>query len=1243
MSESPVFSPVPPELDFPEYERRILQLWKDKGIFERSLTHRNDAEEHFVFYEGPPTANGVPHNGHVLTRVMKDLFPRYHAMCGKRVLRKGGWDTHGLPVEVEVEKELRIHGKAAIEEYGVRPFVARCIESVFRYTADWERLTERIGFWVSLDDAYVTFHRSYVESVWWALSQLFNQGLLYQGHKVVWWWAQGGTALSAAEVGLGYKTIDDPSVYVVLPLVDDPSTGLLVWTTTPWTLSSNGYAAVKANTDYDVVQIGDPLPPPKGKGKPKPAPQVDVAVEQLIVAAQLRPTLEQKLGRPLTVVRTVKGSELVGTRYQPPFDTYCKDLAEARVALAGGGDDALWWRVIAEDFVTLDTGAGIVHIAPAFGEDDNKAHQAQLRRYADPTSVELLCAVTPQGTFQPEMGQKYAGRWVKDCDAELTGELAERRLLLLEESYRHDYPFCWRADDDPLLQMARPAWFVRTTAELQRALDNNQAVNWLPGHIKDGRFGDFLVNNVDWALSRERYWGTPLNVWVCEACDHQQAPASVAELETLNPHAFDHWHEAKRQDPELSDHLIVHKPWIDEVTFPCEKCGGTMRRVKEVIDCWFDSGCMPFAQWGYPHLPGSKERFDDAFPADFISEAIDQTRGWFYSLLMVSSLVFDQETQQRMGLARVREFPHPYQTCIVLGHVCDREGKKESKSKGNYTPPEIILDRVRMEFGVLDAAHGAVAPDGEALIAREDLDGMDLTEGASVVVYRADRPEQKLALSLKAHKKLPRRVVLLPEAVRAELELSPVKTGLGTAPVEVPRLPVAERVTVEDENTPAPGADAFRWFFYASSPPWTNTRHSLRNVRTLQKDFQVKLRNVYSFFVIYANIDGWTPQVGGARPVAERHLLDRYILSELHLAVRRVRRALDGYLVYESASALVDLVEALSNWYVRRSRARFWGPGLDQDKRDAYATLYDVLTTLTKLAAPFIPFFSEEMYQNLVVGAGVEGAGESVHLAEFPVVDEAAVDEALSEEVAAVRDIVSLGLSVRTVNRLKVRQPLGRADVVFNDRALMQRIELYTEAIAEELNVNELVFMHPGHEQGAVSFRLKPNFRALGPRLGKNVQAVKQALEGADGSALHAELSQSGQLTLQVAGEAMQFGPEEIAVSVEAAAGFAAETGRVGVVVLHTTLTEELVDAGILREVVSRVQATRKEMRLDFADRIELRMDGSERVLRVARAGEEHIQRECLATDVSFGDVGADAKEHQLGDEVLRLTVKKAP
>ena len=1237
MTTRPVFEPVPQALDFPRYENAILELWKARKIFEKSLEHRGPDAPHFVFYEGPPTANGVPHNGHVLTRVVKDLFPRYQSMLGKRVLRKGGWDTHGLPVEVEVEKELRIHGKAAIQEYGVEPFVARCIESVFRYTGEWERLTERLGFWVSLPDAYVTYHKTYVESVWWALSELFKKGLLYQGHKVVWWWAQGGTALSSAEVGLGYKTVDDPSVFVAFPLVGDEKTALVVWTTTPWTLPSNGYAAVRPNTEYVYVRVGEPLDPKKQKAQ-------EIAAETLIVAAALREQIEKKIGRTLSVEKTVRSEELVGLRYRPPFDTYAARLSESRVALKAGGDDALYWRVLSEDFVTLDTGTGIVHIAPAFGEDDHNAHRRQLARYKDPLDVELICAVNPDGTFRPEAGE-YAGKWVKDCDRPILRELAERKLLLHEEQYRHEYPFCWRADEDPLIQMARPAWFIRTTARLEQAMQNNQAVGWSPEHIKDGRFGDFLRNNVDWALSRERFWGTPLNVWVCDKdAEHKAAPSSVAAIEAKNPQAFAHFHAAKQKDPSLNDHLIVHKPWIDEVTFPCEICDGTMRRVTEVIDCWFDSGCMPFAQWGFPHVEGSVAKLDDAFPADFISEAIDQTRGWFYSLLMISSLVFDEETQKAAGLSSTRAFPHPYKNCIVLGHVCDKEGKKESKSRGNYTPPEIILDRVRMEFGVLaEGAGGKQAKAGEAWIAREDLEGMDLKEGATLALYRADAPDQRRTVTVHAQKKLPRRVVILSETDRAALGLSPIVTGENTMPVEVPRAAVDQRVTLEDESTPAPGSDAFRWFFYAASPPWSNTRHSLQNVRLLQKDFLVKLRNVYSFFVIYANIDGYSPTEAkhAPQPAAQRPLLDRWMLSELALTVQAVRAAMGEYRVYDAAQRLIELAEGISNWYVRRSRSRFWAPGFEQDKRDAFGTLYETLTTLCHVIAPFVPFFAEEMYQNLVVRPELAGAAESVHLADFPAAQSAHIDASLATEMSAVREIVSLGLAVRTQSRLKVRQPLSRVDVVFNDGQLKQRVESHKALIAEELNVHEVVCMHPGHEEGAVSFKLKPNFRALGPRLGKNVQAVKKALDGADGGALFAELGKRGAITLQVDGAPLEFSPEEIEVSVSAAEGFAAETGGVGVVVLHTTLTDALVDEGLLREILSRVQGERKEQGLDFVDRIQLQLDGSERILRVAQAGVEQIKRECLVAEVVFSCPN-DAVEHAIGDERLRFVVTKA-
>lgn len=1238
MTADPAFRPVPQELDFPRYERAILELWRKRGVFEASLEHRGPSAPHFVFYEGPPTANGVPHNGHVLTRVVKDLFPRYQSMRGKRVLRKGGWDTHGLPVEVEVEKELRIHGKAAIEEYGVEPFVARCIESVFRYTSEWERLTERLGFWVSLPDAYVTYHKSYVQSVWWALGELFRKGLLYQGHKVVWWWAQGGTALSSAEVGLGYKTVDDPSVYIAFPLRDEPSAALVVWTTTPWTLPSNGYAAVKPSVDYDRVRIGEPL---ERKGKPAALPEL--GAQTLIVASQLRAALSEKLGRELLVESTVKGEALVGLEYCPPFDTFSQRLGGQRTKLRAGGEVATYWRVLGADFVTLDTGTGIVHIAPAFGEDDHEAHKAELARYADPLAVELICAVDPDGSFRPEAGP-YAGRWVKDCDRDIIADLAARGLLVLQELYRHDYPFCWRAEQDPLIQMARPAWFIRTTAVVEQALANNARVGWLPEHIREGRFGDFLRNNVDWALSRERFWGTPLNVWICSRDgEHRHAPTSVEEILALNPDAFAHFRAAQAKDPSLNEHLIVHKPWIDQVTLPCPTCGAVMRRVPEVIDCWFDSGCMPFAQWGFPQEPGSRERFDDAFPADFISEAIDQTRGWFYSLLMISTLVFDKETQERLGLASVREFPHPYKSCIVLGHVGDKEGKKESKSRGNYTPPEIILDRVRMEFGVLESVKDTHGTDGEALIAREDLEGMDLAEGARVAVYRGDGGGERLELAVRAEKKLPRRVVLLSAGDRERLGARPITTGLGTQPVEVPRAPVQERVFLEDESTPAPGADAFRWFFYAASPPWSNTRHSLGNVRLLQKDFLVKLRNVYSFFVIYANIDGYRP--GSAeqapRPPSERALLDRWMLSELSLAAREVGRALDGYQVYDAAQRLLELVEGVSNWYVRRSRARFWAPGFEQDKRDALATLYEVLVVTAKLSAPFVPFFSEELYQNLVVEAGAAGAKPSVHLEDFPECDESRIDVGLVREMAAVREIVSLGLGVRTQSRLRVRQPLSRVDVVFNDRELRPRVALHRALIAEELNVHEVALHEPGHELEAVSFKLKPNFRTLGPRLGGQVQAVKKALEAADGGALFAQLSQHGRAVVEVGGATLELSSEELEVAVAAAEGYAANAGAVGVVVLHTTLSEELVDEGLLREIVSRVQAARKELNLGFTERVLLRVDGSERVVRVARAGEAHLTSECLASQLRFDELGAEARVHELGAETLRFSIER--
>jgi isoleucyl-tRNA synthetase len=1207
MSRKSVFEAVPGELNFPAEEATIASFWKSNDVFARTLSAETRAtgpsKGPFVFYEGPPTANGMPHNGHALTRSIKDVVPRYKTMCGYDVPRKAGWDTHGLPVEVEVEKDLGIHGKAEIEAYGIKPFVQKCIESVFRYTEAWERNTELIGYWLDTENAYVTYHQSYVESVWWALSELHKKGLLYRGHKVCWWWPQGGTALSAAEVGWNYKTVDDPSAYVALPLVDEPGTHLCVWTTTPWTLPSNGYAAVKGELDYAVCEWKD--------GK------------RLIVAEALREGLAKKLGLGLDVLYALKGKDLVGRRYQPCFDTYAS-LVDTTVALKDGGEVALYFRVIDADFVTLDAGTGIVHIAPAFGEDDNNAHKAELRRYREPDAVPLLCAVGADGRMSAEVAG-VAGSFIKEADPKLLADLDARGLLVFTEKYRHEYPYCWRADEDPLIQLARPAWYIRTTERIGDALANNQAVTWLPEHIKEGRFGDFLRNNVDWALSRERYWGTPLNVWVCEGCGHEHAPASVAEIESLNPTAFDAFRAARAADPSLNPHLIVHKPWIDEVTLPCANCNGTMRRVSEVIDCWFDSGCMPFAQLGFPHREGSVEAFGKAWPADFISEAIDQTRGWFYSLLMISTLVFDEETRGRFGLAG-RDYPHPYKACVVLGHVGDREGKKESKSKGNYTPPDIILERVRMEFAPVspdDAAvqkllKGKAVEVGSAYVAREDYEGLDLAgDEARVTMYRGDREAEGRTLVLKAQKGLPRRVIVMAAEDAASFGVKPNGQGLGVKVIDVPRLPQDERVYVEDPTRPAPGADAFRWFFYASSPPWTNTRHSLSNVRLQQKDFLIKLRNVYSFFVIYANIDGFDPAQTKARPVAERSLLDRWIASEVALTVRAVRVELDRFGIYEAAQRVIDLVDALSNWYVRRSRNRFWAPADDAklaaDKLDATATLYETLVTLAKLVAPFVPFFAEGLYQNLVRRAFPD-APVSVHLVGYPEADVASIDEGLAAEMRAIRELVSLGLQVRTDNRLRVRQPLSRADVVVSDASLAARLGSYGPLVAEELNVHEVRFLEPGQEAGAVQYRMKPNFRALGPRIGKKVQALKQALERADAGKLHGELSRAGKVVLDVDGEAIDLSGEELDIQVVASEGFAAAGGRVGVVVLHTELTDALRDEGLARDVLAKVQQKRKDIGLGFTDRLVLTVFGGERIARVVEAARASIAEEALCS-----------------------------
>ncbi|GAC1351484.1 MAG: hypothetical protein NVSMB1_04960 [Polyangiales bacterium] len=1192
-----VFQKVDPAIRFPETEKETIAFWRKEKIFERTL-EKAAPNGNFVFYEGPPTANGMPHNGHVLTRVMKDIFPRYKTMRGYHVGRKAGWDTHGLPVEVEVEKELRIHGKAAIENFGVEPFVRRCIDSVFRYTEEWERHTERIAFWVDLKDAYVTYHRAYVESVWWALSQLLSKGLLHRGHKVVWWWAQGGTALSAAEVGQGYKTVDDPSCFVRFPLIDLPAgapegLALAAWTTTPWTLPSNMYAAVKSDATYKVFHHadGDFL-------------CAEALIEKLVLAK-----VKGTVG-----TYSVKGKALEGLRYRPPFDIYSRHAAERTTS-----GEAKYFRVLVEDFVTLDTGTGIVHMAPAFGEDDNRAFKRLEQRLGEP--LQLFCAVASDGTFTSDL-PAYKGRWVKEADKDLMADLKSRGLLLHAETYRHEYPYCWRSDEDPLIQYARPAWFIRTTDRKAEAIDNNRAVHWMPAHIKEGRFGDFLQNNVDWALSRERFWGTPLNVWVCEKdSSHLHAPASVDEILKLNHQAFDHFHAAQKLDPTLNPHLLVHKPWIDQVTFPCPHCGATARRVTEVIDAWFDSGCMPFAQWGFPHAAGSEDQLRAAWPADYICEAIDQTRGWFYSLLMISTLVFDASTRAKFQLERASS-AHPYKTCIVLGHVGDRDGKKESKSKGNYAPPDVILDRVRMQFAVLDeASAGVTVPAGECAIARDDLDSLDLQDGATLLLYRGDvagRPQRSLVV--RGHKKLPRRVVILHPTDAAALTVTVYPKGLDIKPFEVPRLPVEERVYLEDPTTPSPGADAFRWFFYASGPPWTNTRLSLSNVRAYQKDFAIKLRNVFSFFTIYADIDSFDPRKHQRRATRELpSTLDRFILSELALSTREIVQHMDSYEAYESAQTLIALVESLSNWYVRRSRERFWAAGdanTVADKRDAYGTLYEVLVTIAKLSAPFVPYLAEEIYRGLVADVFKQQAPVSVHLCDFPTSDESAIDAKLSREMGNVRATVSLGLKVRGVAKLKVRQPLATA-FVFALSSQRAGIESNEAVIRGELNVHALKMIAPEEADKFVVFDVKPDFAKLGKRAGKQMPALKKwVIENS--ARVHQSLrgpEQSAKTPLlDVEGQPIVLAAEDVQVVVRARDGFAAGEDGGRVVVLDTRITPELKAEGAAREVQNRLQAMRKDLGLGYADRVEIALRGPTDLIAAITPHRDHIASEVLCT-----------------------------
>ena len=1139
-----MFQPVRGRPDLPSTEAEIAALWKSAGIYQKSLDNRRGAKR-FVFFEGPPTANGMPHPGHCLTRAIKDLYPRYRTMRGEFCERKAGWDTHGLPVEVEVCKSLGIHSKAEIEAYGVEPFIHRCQESVWRYMKEWETLTERIGFWIDLSKAYVTYHQSYVESVWWALTELFNRGLLYQGHKIVWWWPQGGTALSSGEVSQGYRQVADPSVYVAFPLLDasgSPTTrNLIAWTTTPWTLPSNQFAAIKSDLTYVAVRFEDD-------------PE-----REYIIAEPLAASLADKKKTTLEVLESFPGSDLIGACYLPPFDCFRPDGQPELTTLKNGDDQPVAWRVIEADFVTTDSGTGIVHIAPAFGEVDYGVLLAERKRFENKVPPLLNC-VAPDGTFTDEF-PTMAGRFVKECDRDLTRDLRSRKLLVHQEQYLHDYPFCWRADDDPLIQYPRASWFIRTSQFRDAMLANNEQINWMPEHIKEGRFGNFLANNVDWALSRERYWGTPLPIWICEETGKAEAvPAYDALLSKPGVIGTEVFEKAKADNPELSDDLRVHKPYIDAITYDSPfQDGARMHRVPEVIDCWFDSGAMPFAQWGWPHT--GADEFQSQWPADFISEAIDQTRGWFYSQLAISTLLFGPESSTDVKPPAAMPpagYPHPFRNCIVLGHMLGEDGSKMSKSKRNYKEPTEILDRY--------------------------------------------------------------------------------------------------------------GADALRWYFFAGQPPWNSIRYSERAIRESVPEFLLRLWNVYSFFVIYANIDGFNPAArmdtpgqldhenlitgDGFRPASERSELDRWMLAELHATATTMVEALDNYDHYVAARALSDLVDAVSNWFVRRSRDRFWASGKadasadgNPEKCDAYWTLYEVLTTTARLAAPFVPFVSEAFWQNLAVGPFGSRVSESIHLTDYPTANTELINPDLARQMALIREVASLGRAARAQAKLKVRQPLSKVEVILAEPHKNDADWLVSHAdlVCSELNVK--AFEICAEPERYITRTILPDLKKLGPRLGKKLPLVRNALQQADATTLMTAFHDHGVATVSLAdGTDVSIREEDCIIRTTARDGWAAAEGTRGVVVISSELTPELLAEGRVREVIHAVQSQRKTLDLEFTDRIELGFDtDSEELRKALQAHAETLTSETLAVSISFELLqNAELETLDVDGHALTMSLKRA-
>ncbi len=1035
------------ENGFVGMEHNVYENWKAKDIINKNLG-MNEGKRYFTFYDGPPTANGMPHAGHIITRVMKDIIPRYKVMQGYKVIRKAGWDTHGLPVELEIEKKLGISGKEQIEDYGVEKFVKECKESVFKYVHIWEEMTNKVGYWVDMDDPYITYDNKYIESVWWALKELWNKKLLFEGHKVMPYCPRCGTALSSHEVAQGYKDVKDLTCVAKFKVKDEDKY-ILAWTTTPWTLPSN--LALCVNKSYDYVDV-----------KVNVGTEEEPKYEVYVLAKELVPVVLKDMD--VEILKEYKGADLLGTKYEPlmPF---------AKV-------EGKAFEVIHGDYVTLTDGTGIVHIAPAYGEDDSLVSKQN--------GIAFVNLVDKNGKFMDEV-EPWKGRFVRDCNEDICEWLKEHGKLLSKERHLHSYPHCWRCDT-PLLYYPKKSWFVGMSTLRNELVSNNDKVNWYPETIKKGRFGNFLENVIDWGISRDRYWGTPLPVWKCE-CGHIECIGSIAEL--------------KEKGIDVPEDIELHKPYIDNVYLRCPECGKKMVREKEVIDCWFDSGSMPFAQWHYPFE--NKEMFDNNFPAQFISEAIDQTRGWFYTLTALGTALFNKT---------------PFENCIVLGHVLDGKGQKMSKSKKNGVDPLVLLDTV--------------------------------------------------------------------------------------------------------------GADATRWYFYTGSAPWLSSRLSIENVQESQRGFLSTLWNVYSFYVLYAEIDKFNPL--DYKEFKSKNVMDRWIISKLNTLVKSVADKLDHYDITGAGYDIEDFTEELSNWYVRRNRERFWAQDLTDDKISAYVTLYRVLTTLVKVAAPFVPFMTDEIYTNLVCSLDKE-APESVHLCYWPESNDSEIDEKLEKEMGLAYKIVELGRSARNSENIKNRQPLSEMLISVDTLP-----DYYGNIVKEELNVKKVVL---GAEMSDyVNFEIKPNLPVLGREYGKLIPRIKEEIAKRNQMDLANKVKAGKIEQIMIDDVEIDLNSENLLVTMNGKEGFAfAGEGEIGVV-LDTHITEELKEEGYVREVLSKVQNMRKDKGFEVLDKITLYVSGNDVIEDVVKRHEEEIKKETLTLEVKYNDTRDTYTDTNINGEHVDIDVE---